>query len=138
MLFLSLSFVLTVVFVLNSRKSNIFSTIRTQSVRSLTDLRCLTQCQYFCKNITNLIVKGTMCFDFELCFVTLQGHSLGMSEGQCDQGFESEVIEICGRNTNCIRDGAQFLWLIKSGQHYSWQPADECADPCVRDFILGL
>ncbi|XP_069103969.1 eukaryotic translation initiation factor 5B-like [Argopecten irradians] len=77
-----------------------------------------------------------LCNRHELCYLCGKGH--GMTKSQCDQGFGSEVIEICGPNKSCIRDGAQFLWLIKSGQRYSSRPLDECRDPCVRDYILGL
>ncbi|XP_060078613.1 coiled-coil domain-containing protein 1-like [Ylistrum balloti] len=77
-----------------------------------------------------------LCNRHEMCYICGKGH--GITKSQCDQGFGSEVIEICGPNKSCIRDGAQFLWLIKSGQQYSDRPLDECRDPCVRDYVLGL
>ncbi|XP_033760035.1 uncharacterized protein LOC117342134 [Pecten maximus] len=77
-----------------------------------------------------------LCNRHEMCYICGNGH--GLTKSQCDQGFGSEVIEICGPNKSCIRDGAQFLWLIKSGQQYNGRPLDECRDPCVRDYILGL
>ena len=76
-------------------------------------------------------------FDSLFYYFYMQGESLGMDKQSCDSGFRSEVINICGPNKDCIRDGAQFLWFIKSDHKFNYRYEPQCADTCIRDFIIG-
>ena len=45
---------------------------------------------------------------------------------------------MCGKDTECIENGAKFLWFLKSEHTYNYGYLDKCDSGCVSDFIKGL
>lgn len=77
-----------------------------------------------------------LCNRHEICYTC--GGSLSFSQSTCDAGFRGDVIEMCGKDTECIENGAKFLWFLKSEHTYNYVYLDKCDSGCVSDFIKGL
>lgn len=56
----------------------------------------------------------------------------------CDVGFCGDVIEMCGKDMECIENGVKFLWFLKLEYMYNYVYLDKCDFGCVSDFIKGL
>lgn len=78
----------------------------------------------------------SLCNRHEICYTC--GGSLSFSQSTCDAGFRGDVIEMCGKDTECIENGAKFLWFLKSEHTYNYGYLDKCDSGCVSDFIKGL
>lgn len=78
----------------------------------------------------------SLCNRHEICYTC--GGSLSFSQSTCDAGFRGDVIEMCGKDTECIENGAKFLWFLKSEHTYNYVYLDKCDSGCVSDFIKGL
>lgn len=78
----------------------------------------------------------SLCNRHEICYTC--GGSLSFSQSTCDAGFRGDVIEMCGKDTECIENGAKFLWFLKSEHTYNYGYLDKCNSGCVSDFIKGL
>lgn len=78
----------------------------------------------------------SLCNRHEICYTC--GGSLSFSQSTCDDGFRGDVIEMCGKDTECIENGAKFLWFLKSEHTYNYGYLDKCDSGCVSDFIKGL
>ncbi|XP_078311233.1 uncharacterized protein LOC111134781 isoform X2 [Crassostrea virginica] len=77
-----------------------------------------------------------LCNRHEICYTC--GGTLEFSQTTCDAGFRGDVIEMCGKDTECIENGAKFLWFLKSEHTYNYGYLDKCDSGCVSDFIKGL
>uniref|UniRef100_A0A8W8IUG3 Uncharacterized protein n=1 Tax=Magallana gigas TaxID=29159 RepID=A0A8W8IUG3_MAGGI len=77
-----------------------------------------------------------LCNRHEICYTC--GGSLSFTQSTCDAGFRGDVIEMCGKDTECIENGAKFLWFLKSEHTYNYVYLDKCDSGCVSDFIKGL
>lgn len=78
----------------------------------------------------------SLCNRHEICYTC--GGTLSFSQSTCDAGFRGDVIEMCGKDTECIENGAKFLWFLKSEHTYNYGYMDKCDSGCVSDFIKGL
>lgn len=78
----------------------------------------------------------SLCNRHEICYTC--GGALSFSQSTCDAGFRGDVIEMCGKDTECIENGAKFLWFLKSEHTYNYGYMDKCDSGCVSDFIKGL
>ncbi|XP_061171489.1 uncharacterized protein LOC133181003 isoform X1 [Saccostrea echinata] len=77
-----------------------------------------------------------LCNRHEICYTC--GETLSFSQTTCDAGFRGDVIEMCGNDTECIENGAKFLWFLKSEHTYNYGYLNKCDSGCVKDFIKGL
>lgn len=77
-----------------------------------------------------------LCNRHQTCYKC--GSTLGFSMAECDNGFRGDIIELCGSNSKCVLNGAEFLSFIKGYHKFNFDYSRQCDASCIKDFIVGL